>query len=87
MLFNADLLLFIKTPRWHRYEWRSRSSIHAQRFARLSNDPGLIKLTALVYIGRLAAKKLDNSTDLNASDKNKLFNDVQIGIESGNIVF
>ena len=35
--------------RWHRYEWQSRTSIHAHGAARFKNDPGLIELTKEVY--------------------------------------
>ena len=42
--------------RWHRYEWQSRSAIHAHGAARLKNDPGLIDLTTKVYAGYLAKK-------------------------------
>ena len=43
--------------RWHRFEWQSRSSIHAHDAAKFKNDPGLIQLTNNVYIGREALKK------------------------------
>ena len=53
--------------RWHRYEWQSRTSIHAHGAARFKNDPGLIELTKKVYQGRLLEKALSenklNSTD------------------------
>jgi hypothetical protein len=44
--------------RWHRYEWQSRSAIHAHGAVRFKNDPGLIKLTTEAYKGRLALKEL-----------------------------
>ena len=44
--------------RWHRYEWQSRTAIHAHGTARFKNDHDLIKLTTTVYIGRLTSKKL-----------------------------
>ncbi len=69
--------------RWHRFEWQSRSSIHAHGCARLKNDPGLIKLTALVYIGRKAAEKICNTENLTSDEKNKLEKDILLGQESG----
>ncbi len=38
--------------RWHRYEWQKRTSIHAHGCVKLKNDPDLIKLTSIVYIGK-----------------------------------
>jgi len=46
--------------RWHRYEWQSRSSIHAHGAAKFKNDPGLLKLTNNIYIGRQADLQLNN---------------------------
>ena len=70
--------------RWHRFEWQSRTSIHAHGAARLLNDPGLINLTALVYKGRQAEKKIQTLLD---SDENfkKLSYDIELGRKSGNI--
>ncbi|RMZ93574.1 ATP-dependent DNA helicase pif1, partial [Brachionus plicatilis] len=45
--------------RWHRYEWQSRSSIHAHSAAHFKNDPGLNELTKKVYVGRLANTELE----------------------------
>ncbi|RMZ93746.1 ATP-dependent DNA helicase pif1, partial [Brachionus plicatilis] len=45
--------------RWHRFEWQSRSTIHAHGAARFKNDPNLIELTTKVYAGRLALKKIN----------------------------
>jgi hypothetical protein len=44
--------------RWHRYEWQSRSSIHAHGAVRFKNAPDLCKLTMLVYQGRMAEEKI-----------------------------
>lgn len=38
--------------RWHRYEWQKRTAIHAHGCVKLKNDPDLIKLTSIVYIGK-----------------------------------
>ena len=43
---------------WHRYEWQSRTAIHAHGVVRLKNDPGISDLVAIVYKGRLAAENL-----------------------------
>jgi len=71
--------------RWHRFEWQSRSSIHAHGAAKLSNDPGLIKLTNNVYIGREALKKkyLPETTHQEQNELQKL---IDVGIESESIV-
>ena len=42
--------------RWHRFEWQSRTSIHAHGCARFKNDPGLIELTKKVYSSYLQIK-------------------------------
>lgn len=42
--------------RWHRFEWQSRSAIHAHGAAKFANDPGIINLTAKAYIGQNAQK-------------------------------
>ena len=42
--------------RWYRFEWQSRTAIHAHGAARYKNDHGLIELTSEVYNGRLALK-------------------------------
>ncbi|RMZ95107.1 ATP-dependent DNA helicase PIF1, partial [Brachionus plicatilis] len=59
--------------RWHRYEWQSRSSIHAHGAARFKNDPGLTELTKKVYLGRLAKKDLDKK-QLYEDEKQELIN-------------
>ncbi|RNA27124.1 ATP-dependent DNA helicase PIF1, partial [Brachionus plicatilis] len=68
--FSYKLDEFLKTVfdnvldcewRWHRYEWQSRSSIHAHGAVRFKNDPNLIDLTSKVYAGRLAFKKINES--------------------------
>ena len=66
--------------RWHRFEWQSRSSIHAHGAAKFKNDPGLIKLTNNVYLGRKALEKIE--TVNNEEDKIKLKNIIDIGIQS-----
>ena len=58
--------------RWHRFEWQSRSSMHAHGAAKFKNDPGLIKLTNNFYLGRKALEKIE--TVNNEEDKIKLKN-------------
>ena len=41
---------------WHRFEYQSRTAIHAYGCARFKNDPGLIELTKKAYVGRLTQK-------------------------------
>jgi len=43
---------------WHRYEWQSRTAIHAHGVVRLKNDPGLTDLVETVYKGRLCSENL-----------------------------
>ncbi len=42
---------------WHRYEWQSRTAIHAHGVKRLKYDPGISDLFLIVYKDRLAEKK------------------------------
>ncbi|CAF0951603.1 unnamed protein product [Brachionus calyciflorus] len=53
---------------WHRYEWQSRSAIHAHGAVTFKNDPNLIELTTKVYAGRLASKKINDPNYLIESD-------------------
>ena len=61
--------------RWHRFEWQSRTAIHAHGAARFKNDPELIDLTANVYKSRLALK---NSIGKVFNDQNdiEIFNKI-----------
>ena len=61
--FSYRLNIFLETVfdkilewRWHRFEWQSRTSIHAHGCARFKNDPGLIELTKKVYSSYLFIK-------------------------------
>ena len=47
---------------WYRFEWQSRSAIHAHGVVKLTNDPGLVELVTKVYAGVLAREKLNDST-------------------------
>ncbi len=58
--------------RWHRFEWQSRSSIHAHGAAKFANDPGLISLTAKSYAGLKAQEQLLNKH--NSESKKKINN-------------
>ena len=44
-LQDHQYVILARNWRWHRFEWQSRTSIHAHGAARFSNDPGLIELT------------------------------------------
>ncbi|RNA16317.1 ATP-dependent DNA helicase PIF1 [Brachionus plicatilis] len=72
--------------RWHRYEWQSRSSIHAHGAVKFKNDPDLVKLTTELYIGRLAEKKIENKQYDSEEVYNQLINDVKKGKESEELV-
>ena len=43
---------------WHRYEWQSRTAIHAHGVVNLNNDPGIVDLVATAYKGQLLAKNI-----------------------------
>ncbi len=43
--------------RWHRYEWQKRTAIHAHGCIKLKNDPDLIKLTSIVYLGKISMQQ------------------------------
>ncbi|XP_046642682.1 uncharacterized protein LOC124327729 [Daphnia pulicaria] len=43
---------------WYRFEWQSRTAIHAHGVVKLKNDPGIADLMIKVYAGRLMAQKL-----------------------------
>jgi hypothetical protein len=43
---------------WYRFEWQSRTAIHAHGVAKLKNDPGIADLVIKVYVGRLMAQNL-----------------------------
>jgi hypothetical protein len=72
--------------RWHRYEWQSRSSIHAHGAARFKNDPGLIDLTTKVYAGRLASKSIGAKVFENLDEIKKLENIIEEAIQAEEIV-
>jgi hypothetical protein len=69
--------------RWHRFEWQSRSSVHSHGLAKLKNDPGLIELTKLVYIGHLACKLRESDQSILETSQNQFDNDILIGVEAG----
>ncbi len=45
---------------WHRYEWQSRTAIHAHGVVKLKNDPGIANLLTNTYAGRIMADNLAN---------------------------
>ena len=46
---------------WYRFEYQSRGSIHCHGVAKLSNDPGLCKLSETALQGHLAQKSNKNT--------------------------
>ena len=53
---------------WYRFEYQSRGSIHCHGVAKLSNDPGLCKLSETALSGYLAENSKDNSTSTTVSE-------------------
>ena len=75
--FTLRLESFIKhwlyktlDAKWHlyRFEYQARGSIHCHGTAKLSNDPGLCKLTKVALKGFLARKYKDEHKDENTSE-------------------
>ena len=64
--------------RWLRYEWQSRSTIHAHGAAKFRNDPGLRDKTANVYQGR-KAEELIKKDGISEITKNKLNEIINLG--------
>ncbi|RNA42068.1 ATP-dependent DNA helicase pif1 [Brachionus plicatilis] len=71
--------------RWHRYEWQSRSTIHAHGAAKFKNDPGLRDLTTKVYQGRMAEKQI-LTDDISPASKNGVNELIYIGKKSEKIL-
>ena len=70
-----------------RYEWQSRTSIHAHGAARFKNDPGLVDLTYKTYLGHLASKKLESgAVTAEHPDYSKCCQEKKLGEESEIIV-
>ena len=46
---------------WYRFEWQSRTAIHAHGVVKLKNDPGIADLVTKVYVGRLTVANLEDS--------------------------
>lgn len=58
---------------WYRFEWQSRTAIHAHGVVKLKNDPGIADLMIKVYAGRLMAQKLaDPQYTANLSEQDVL---------------
>ncbi len=68
-----------------RYEWQIRTAIHAHGTSRLSNDPGLVNLTAKYYISLKSKKILESGL---ASEDEILEHNraIEIGRESEKII-
>lgn len=67
---------------WHRYEWQSRSAIHAHGVVKLKNDPGIAKLVARVYAGRNLEAKLKDENFVSNKTEQELQNINEIIAES-----
>ena len=48
---------------WHRYEWQSRTAIHAHGVAKLKNDPGIIALVSKVYAAKLLQEQIEGDPE------------------------
>ncbi|CAF1006719.1 unnamed protein product [Brachionus calyciflorus] len=72
--------------RWHRYEWQSRSAIHAHGAVKFKNDPDMVKLTKEVYISRLAEKKIEKKDYESEEILINLLDDVKKGKESEQVI-
>jgi len=57
---------------WHRYEWHSRTAIHAHGVVRLKNDPGIADLVETVYNGRLCSASLEDLAFRNCQTEEEL---------------
>ena len=72
---------------WLRFEWQSRTCIHAHGIAKLHSDPNLQKHTALAYLGREAKVKLDEPGIILSLEQQVLYqNTYQEGLSSERIV-
>ena len=49
----------------HRYEGKSRTTIHAHGVVKLKNNPGILRLVATTYSGRLAKEQTEDNSVLN----------------------
>lgn len=70
---------------WFRYEWQSRTAIHAHGVVRLKNDPGVAELVERVYKGRLSQEKLEDeetAADIAQDQRDALLALVRDGAEA-----
>ena len=64
---------------WYRYEYQHRGSIHCHGTAKLSNDPGLCKLTEVALVGFLAQNYKNENQ---CTDTEKIDKDIEKGKEA-----
>ena len=50
---------------WHRCERQSRTAVHARGVVKLKNNPGILRLVATTYSGRLAKEQTEDNSVLN----------------------
>jgi hypothetical protein len=72
--------------RWHRFEWQSRTAIHAHGAARFSNDPGLIELTKVVYNSRLHIRRAVGKVFTNIEEIEQFEKKVDNGIQAEKLI-
>ena len=65
---------------WNRYEWQSRTAIHAHGVVKLKYDPSIPRLVATTYSGRLAEEQMGKNSVLNR-DYFEQLKDISIGGE------
>ena len=64
---------------WHRFEWQSRTAIHAHGVVKLKNYPGLVDLATKAYIGMLAQQRIDSGRETCAQELNQLIEAKRVG--------
>jgi hypothetical protein len=72
---------------WHRYEWQSRTAIHAHGVVKLKNDPGIADLVVRVYRAKVSREKLESGEDdISHEESDKLRKDIEYGDEAEGVV-
>ena len=68
---------------WYRFEYASRGSIHCHGLAKLSDDPGLVDLTAIALKGFLSEEKIRLRNDLQQNEILQMHRDIEAGKLAG----
>lgn len=68
---------------WYRFEWQSRSAIHAHGVIKLKNDPGMIQLVTTVYAARQLQKMMEDDHELFSSKSEEEQEEIQQKIIEG----